>query len=148
MFSARAGSMLGRMIALLLKIPVLPVPSPPPRRSMITFEDAAQVIERIVESGVSGAVNAADPQPFTYALLSQVLQEGAGRGLILPRFPAPAFGLLGYLVPAAQQSLFSSNVLEPEANMVREGELSVGLDAGLRQLVQEMVASRWRAPRS
>jgi hypothetical protein len=107
---------------------------------MMTFEDAAQLIEYVVERGVTGAVSAADPQLFTFGLLSRVLKETAGRRLILPALPAAAFGLLGYFAPAAQQSLFSSNVLEPEANIASDVDLSLGLAAGLRRLVEEMTA--------
>jgi len=79
--------------------------------------------------------------------LRQVIEEAGGRRLILTPFPRPALSLLGYAVPAARQSLFSSNVLEPEANIAREVELPVGLEAALRQLVKEKGAPHGRAAR-
>lgn len=135
MFGPDGGSLLARLTAMLAKVPVLPVPAVTTERSMLTYEDAAFVVERALGEGVAGTINAADPRLFSFELLKEVFARVANRRLRLLRLPMPVIGLIGRASPRLGDSLFSSNVLDPRINFARDLDLPMGLERALGALI-------------
>jgi nucleoside-diphosphate-sugar epimerase len=136
MFSPDGGSLLARLTGALTKLSILPIPAPSAERSMITFEDAAFVVGQALAGGVGGAINAADPKLFSFALLRETFAQIANRRLWLLPVPKPAERLIGLVSSRLRDSLFSSNILDPRINFARDLDLPLGMDVALAALVR------------
>jgi len=135
MFSSTSPSLLSRLIDALRRVPIMPVPGPRPERSMLTFEDAASIVEKVISQGQDGTLNAADPQLFTFDLLKEALRQ-AGTTLYLMPLPSFVFAAAGMASARLRDSLFSSNVLQSEANYASKADLPVGIERAIADLAR------------
>lgn len=126
MFDRDKPALLGPLIALFRRVPVFPVAPAPVRRSMLTYPDAAALLVREAEGDVIGARAAADPEPFTYALLVALMRERELRAPALVRLPGFAAAVVRRL-PGIGARLFASSVLDPHANVAAGAALPRGL---------------------
>ena len=98
-------------------VPTAPWPTP---RSMLSYGALADAVVRVVAQGASGALFAADPEPFTPGLLCAMAREASLglRPLVVPR---PVLGLLARAAPGLHASLFLPNLLEERDNLLAQG---------------------------
>lgn len=136
LFGAKEETMLGKLVGLLTKAAVMPVPRESPARSMSTFTDVAYLVERIAKAELAGIIHLADPTPFTFELLAAAFRTEANRRLFLPQIPNFTANLLGRVAPKVKRSLFSSEKLSPDINFADGHNLPVGLENELRALVR------------
>jgi nucleoside-diphosphate-sugar epimerase len=135
MFGPGDGSLLAPLARLMSKCRAMPVPRPLPQRSMITFVDAAHVVASVIAQPGDRDVNAADPLPFTFALLANAIAEQTSRRIRLIGLPRPAIALAGLAAPRLKHSLFATNLLDPAINLAANLDLPLGLRRGLAGLV-------------
>ena len=103
-YGAGSPSKLTQLAALWRLVRFLPVPDPLPRRSIISYDNLAAILVYLLRTPRSGAVLAADPQPFTFELLRDALPF---RTWILP-LPPFLFMPVRAIAPALHASLFAS----------------------------------------
>lgn len=125
MFSAANPAMIGTLIKGFVRLPAIPVTSIPVERSMITYSGAADVLLDAAARKDNGVIVAADPVPFTLAMLARVMQA---RGLHSPRLvalPRLLTNLTAHLAPYIARRLFRSSLLSGSVNALSE----IGSDA-------------------
>lgn len=114
-------------------VPAAPWPTP---RSMLTYGALADAVRRIVGQGASGALFAADPEPFTTALLCD-MARAAGRRVRPLTLPRPALGLLARVAPRLHASLFLPNLLDKADNLLENGTDGESLCAALARIIAQ-----------
>lgn len=107
---------LGQLMRTWTRLGVWPVPPGDVRRSMISVELAAQVIEGLVDTFRSGPTFAADPMPFGYARSARARSEKL-RTVTVPR---PICAAAVRLAPAIGNRLFADCFLSPDDNLAIE----------------------------
>ncbi|ANY18931.1 NAD dependent epimerase/dehydratase family protein [Tsuneonella dongtanensis] len=95
-------------------IPAAPWPTP---RSMLSYDGLAATIIDIIVGEKGGTLMAADPIPFTPALLAEHARR-AGIAARVVRVPRPALAAVERLQPGIHASLFRPSVLSDTANAV------------------------------
>lgn len=110
---------LSRLVGLARRTGLVPAAPWPAPRSMLTYGALAGAVRRIIEQGLEGALFAADPEPFTAALLRDVARA-EGRSVRLLRLPRPALALLRAGAPGLHSSLFLPNLLDKDDNLLAE----------------------------
>lgn len=134
LFSAEQPNLLQPLLSFARRARLMPVCDPEPKRSIITYDDAAAVLVDAAADDVSGLTLAADPQPFTFSLVCRITQEEAGKRLYLLTIPAPAVRLIRVVAPGLARRLFQSSLLEAGAN--RAGDRPLGLETTMRSIVR------------
>ena len=127
---------LARLLRLLRRTGFLPVPARPVRRSMLAYADLGAVVGKAIDDPPDGIVHAADPEPFSYALLREAMAE-AGLKLRLPTAPDWLIGAARRLAPGVGRRLYDASLLDPAANLARE----LALPVGLRRTLTAMLAA-------
>jgi nucleoside-diphosphate-sugar epimerase len=107
---------LARLLALMLRLGVFPVPATGPRRSMMFIDNAADMIWAIARRPRQGIVPLADPDPFTYALAATVIERQCGKRVRLPTLPRPLQAMMHRLAPGVSQNLFADSLLDDSWN--------------------------------
>ncbi len=127
---------LARLVSLAKLTGLVPLTKRPAPRSMLTYAGLADVVACLVSQPVAAPVNAADPEPFTYALMIEAARA-AGRTLRGVPVPRMAQALLARAAPELGRSLFEPMQLTPEANY------AAGLRVGetLRQVLVRAFAA-------
>ena len=107
---------LAQLAALAKRAHAVPRPHRRIERSMLTYDGLAASVERVIAQTPSLAC-AADPEPFTYALLAEAARE---QGLTVISIPVPAIAsaLLHKAAPGLHDQLFSSSLLDGEDNIL------------------------------
>jgi len=107
---------LAQLAALAKRLHTVPQPHRPVERSMLTYDGLAAAVERVI-AGAPSLACAADPEPFTYALLAGAARE---RGLQVLSVPVPAIAskLLSKAAPALHDRLLASSLLAAEDNIL------------------------------
>ncbi|HST35273.1 MAG TPA: NAD-dependent epimerase/dehydratase family protein [Allosphingosinicella sp.] len=123
-----------RLIRLLRRTGFLPVPAGPVHRSMLAYADLGTVVGKALDG--DGILHAADPEPFSYALLGETM-AGAGLKLRTPTAPAWLIGAARTLAPGIGRRLYASSLLDPAANLAR----GLPLPVGLRRVLAAMLAA-------
>lgn len=145
MFSAQEPEMLGRLVALMLRLRVLPSSAAKPcRRSMITYASAAATLIELAkwpDPSVEVCV-AADPRPLDLTVVARLIDERLGRRIAILPIPEAAVLLVGRIAPAIADRLFRSSVLSPSANLL-EGAGEHGVEAALMGYLDGLVAGRF-----
>ena len=135
LFSATKPGLFAPLLSLSDRLRMLPARADRPfRRSMFTYADAARALIASAKDSCGGISFAADPQLFTYSLLTTILAEEADRTVRIVPVPRPLVAAINGLLPGIGRRLFRSSVLAPSAN--RAGERPPGLEVELRQLVR------------
>lgn len=127
---------LARLLRLVRRTGVLPVPSSPIERSMLAYADLGAVVGAAIGKAWGGIAHAADPEPFTYDLLREAMTE-TGLRLRLPRAPW-LVGAIKTLVPGVGGRLYAASLLDPDANLARALPLPVGLRRTLAAMLAGM----------
>ena len=107
---------LAQLAALAKRLHALPQPHRRVERSMLTYDGLAAAVERVI-AGAPALACAADPEPFTYALLAGAARERRIQVLSVP-VPAFASALVSKLAPALHDRLFASSLLAAEDNIL------------------------------
>lgn len=136
MFSGSSGGLLKALIKAFRLLPAFPLPQAEVQRSMITYADAADALLAAATTG-SGAVTAADPTPFSFSMLAQLMQTANERPpalVVLPEF----LKKLAFLVaPSISNRLFKSNLLTCEANCLTGCTMQVGIEAEILGMLKK-----------
>ena len=117
---------LAQLVALARRTGLVPAASYPTPRSMLPYQGLAVAVRKAVAERLSGPVFAADPEPFTPAMLQDVARD-AGKTVRQLPLPAPATWLIGRALPGLYASLLSPSLLAPEVNLLAHERPSVGL---------------------
>lgn len=118
--NASAGpTKLGALLAAIRKARVLPLPRPPVERAMLTYGGLGAAVAAIVERGHRGIAYAADPEPFSYDLVSECARVAGMRLFRLP-FPIGLTAPLRKLAPGLQRRMFQSMTLAPSLNLLAD----------------------------
>ncbi len=127
---------LTQLVAAVRKARVGPALKPPVARSMLSYTALASAVVELARHPVSGIVPVADPTPFTYELLADVLREETGRRPL----PVPVPGLVRSLVRVAaaplHARLLASSLLDPASAWRFPIAESASLTHALRQLAR------------
>lgn len=128
LFSRENPAHLGKLIALMRHIPVFPLPQRMVERSMLSYPDAAYLLEKAVFHSRNGIVCAADKELFSIRKLNNMMQKEEGKATRLAVAPDMLFSWLYKLAPSASASLFSSSILNADCNWAANFELPNGLN--------------------
>jgi nucleoside-diphosphate-sugar epimerase len=109
-------SKLDDLLRLWLKLRILPAPSGDVARSMLHYDVAAQFVLWVSERGKAGLFTAADPEPFAYRRVVDVLRQNADIQLHTLSMPDAALSVVRYVRPALHASLFEDSLLSNDAN--------------------------------
>lgn len=139
-FSSNEPAMLGRLIAMMLRLRVLPTPpAGSSRRSMITYVGAANALVALALSRElpDTLLAAADPEPLDLTALVGILRERFNRRITILPLPNALTACLRPVVPGIVDRLLRSSVLAPSANLLWDGTpypVAAELDAYLDRL--------------
>lgn len=136
MFDRGKPALMAPLIAMFRNVPLFPVSPQPVARSMLTYPDAAVLLVRETVSKVTGSDAVADPTPFTYELLAELLRMRGLRAPTLVRVPGGVVSMLRRYAPSIGQRLFASSVLEPDANPASRIALPHGLRHEIAMLLE------------
>lgn len=143
LFGVEQPGLIGPLLGAARRLPAWPVSRTPPRRSMMTYQDAGLILaEAAADTTRRGVSHAADPALFDFELFSQLLAEEAGERLLLLRLPGVLIDPLRWLVPGLHRRLFMSSVLSPEANLAAARKLPVGMEATIRRIIRHEAGPR------
>ena len=107
---------LAQLAALARRLHAVPQPHSRVQRSMLTYGGLAAAVDCVIADAPSLAC-AADPEPFTYALLAGAGRERGFQVLSVP-VPAIASKLLSKAAPALHDRLLASSLLAAEDNIL------------------------------
>lgn len=130
------GDKLAQLVTLSRRTGFIPVASYPTPRSMLPYEGLAVAVRTAIEAGLDGPFFAADPEPFTPAMLQAVARD-AGKTLRQLPLPAPATWLIERALPGLHASLLSPSLLAPEVNLLADKRPS----ASLREIIARLFAA-------
>jgi hypothetical protein len=136
MFGVRNPALMGSLIGGLRRLPLLPVSTLPARRSMLTYADAALALVEAAQRVSSGAICAADPTPFQFELLRDLMREAGMRPARLVRVPSLVSRALMAWAPGVGRRLFASSLLDPAVNSLANPALVRGIEAEIRTILQ------------
>ncbi|WP_439567648.1 NAD-dependent epimerase/dehydratase family protein [Sphingopyxis sp.] len=117
---------------------VLSAPWPTPR-SMLPYDGLACAVEAILQRPAprdSQILFAADPEPFTARMMKETAKE-YGRTLRTMHVPAYFLKMIEKTAPGLHASLFRPNLLDPDDNMLADGEGFVRLRTTLRAMLRD-----------
>jgi len=140
MFDRHRPSLIGSLVQAFRRLPAMPAPASPIRRSMIGYGDAAYMLAELANEGPSGIFVAADPLYFTYALLAEQMRQCDLHTPRIVPIPDLVTGLVTRLAPGFGHRLFHSSLLEPAANLAIDRRLPIGLATELRATLQAMTS--------
>lgn len=127
---------LTQLVAAVRKVRVIPAITPPIRRSMLSYAALAAAIVELARHPVAGVVSVADPTPFTYELLSDVLSAETGRRPIGLPLPGPIQSLIRVAAAPLHARLLASSLLDPASAWYFPIAEPASLTHALRQLAQ------------
>ncbi len=120
------GDKLAQLVALARRTGFVPAASYPTPRSMLPYQGLAVAVRRAIAARSNGPIFAADPEPFTPAMLQDVARETGKTVRQLP-LPAPATWLIKRALPGLHASLLSPSLLAQEVNLLADEPASVSL---------------------
>jgi len=120
-------SKLEKLMKFWRKIRFLPVPAQDVLRSIISYQMAAELVNRMATTNVCGIFCAADVKPFSYRGASQSLAGSTNNTFRTIKAPRILDTSLAKAVPALHAKLYKSSYLRPEANYAQ----SLGLQSTL-----------------
>jgi len=138
MFDRHRPSLVGSLIRIFRHLPIVPAPASPIQRSMISYGDAAYLLADLARRRSSGILAAADPLPFTYALLLKHMEHLDFHTPRIVPVPDRITGLVTRVMPRLGRRLFHSSLLEPSANLAAHHKLPIGLAAELDATLRGM----------
>lgn len=118
MFDYQNSPLIDSLIKFLKISPFFPLKSSPVKRSMITYQDAADIVVNVCTMKISGSVFAADTSLFSFQMLFDVLKTSGvtvARPILIPNLFAK---LITRVMPAIGLRLFNSSVLDDDANLL------------------------------
>ena len=121
MFSADHPAHLGRLVATLRRLRVLPAPAgKPSRRSMMTYAGAADALVALADgaNASGGAAAAADPRPLALDAIARAVEARLGTRIVILPVPGPVVTAVGAVAPGLANRLFRSSVLDERANLL------------------------------
>jgi nucleoside-diphosphate-sugar epimerase len=139
LFDALHPALIGTLLNGVQKLPLWPVSPDTIERSMISYDDSGYLLAEAATTERSGISHAADTQLFDFALLWRIIAEETDRAIRLIRVPRAGIAVIDRIAPAISRRLFRSNVLAAHANLATGRELPVGIEATIRQIVQNRV---------
>jgi nucleoside-diphosphate-sugar epimerase len=126
-------SKLEKLVSAMCRIGMLPIDGGDIRRSMLSYDGAAQAVLRIIKERCGGVLAIADEQPFSYNLLARSA-KAAGSRVVMPRMPALIGAAARTVVPNLWTSLYDNSYLEATANSGGSLGLVSRLEADLTQM--------------
>lgn len=127
---------LTQLVAAVRKARAVPVLKPPVRRSMLSYAALASAIVELTRHPVFGVVPVADPTPFTYELLADVLREESGHRPIAVPVPGPIRSLVRIAAAPLHSRLLASSLLDPVSAWRFPINEPASLPHALRQLAR------------
>lgn len=109
---------LAHLIALVKRVHGIPSPARPVRRSMVSYDGLAAAVEATIEDRPPLAC-AADPEPFSYALLAEIARDNGTRLVTVP-VPETVAKVAAKLAPSLHDRLFASSLLNAEDNILAQ----------------------------
>jgi nucleoside-diphosphate-sugar epimerase len=144
MFSVEEPALLGRLVAMMLRLRMLPtLAKKPSRRSMITYAGAADTLLGLTTAAVlpAGILTAADSEPLELLTVARLIGERVGRRVAIVPIPEALLPVASKAFPTVVDRVFRSSVLAPSANLLRDaGEH--GVEATLIRYLDELVVGR------
>ena len=138
MFSADHPAHLGRLVAVIRRLRVLPTPAgKPSRRSMMTYAGAADALVALANAADApiGPRAAADPRPLALVSIARAVKAHLGQRIAILPVPGPVVTVAGAIAPGLGNRLFRSSVLDGCANLLTtpgphavEGEMHAYLE--------------------
>ena len=144
MFSADHPAHLGRLVAVMRRLRVLPTPSgQPSRRSMITYAGAADTLIALADaaSPPAGPVAAADPAPLPLLTIARAIEAILEQRITVLPVPRPAAVLLTFVAPGVASRLFQSSVLDDRVNLLQSSG-SHSVEAEMHAYLRKLRAGR------
>jgi nucleoside-diphosphate-sugar epimerase len=135
MFGTENPAMMGSLIKALSRLPVLPVSQQPARRSMLTYKDAAHSLVQAALGGNSGAICAADPNPFTYDMLAEKMRKNGQRPARFVRLPHWLCRAAIRVAPGIGRRLFGSSVVSNPMNVLSGASHLRGVEAEIEAIL-------------
>ncbi len=136
MFGAENTAMMGSLIKVLSRLPLLPTSPLTVQRSMLTYRDAAFTLVQAALGGGTGAICAADPAPFTFDLLAQKMRDHGKRPARFIAVPVWLCRAAMRIVPGAGRRLFASSVLCASSNALNEASSIGGVEAEIEAILR------------
>ena len=145
MFNAAHPALLGQLVALLLRVHLLPTPiSGPALRSMINYDAAAETLIALANQSAAHdgcAALAADPSPLALPTLARAIRDHLGRRVAILPLPTAMTKLAELIAPAAANRLFRSSVLDPTTNIVKSAP-AISVERELLNYLHRLSAAR------
>ncbi len=143
MFDREQPALIGRTISMLTKLPFLPAPPEPVRRSMMTYGDAADTLISIAQStSTEGMVAVADPTYFSFGGLLESMRRHQLPTPAVVAIPRSLGSAVARVAPTLARRLLQSSMLVPEANWAALQTMRLGIAAEIEAIVAAVTCSR------
>lgn len=109
-------------------------PSTPVQRSILHFDNAAEILKAILDQRPDRVVLAADEGTFDIALLADIIEKHLNRRIYLIRLPNCMIAPLRYVSKSTYRSLFASSLVVRDS-LVASLSMPVRTQDGLRELL-------------
>ncbi len=136
LFEYKNSLMIDSLIKFMKISPIFPMKNPPVKRSMITYQDAADIISVVCTMQKSGPVFAADTNFFTFQMLFDFLKNAGiscARPFVIPNF---LIRLIIFVLPSIGVRLFSSSILNDKVNLFSGRVIKGGIQKELETIVK------------
>jgi UDP-glucose 4-epimerase len=128
---------LSQLVSAVLKAGVVPMPSQPIERSMLSYAALGVAVVGLARRPERGVVNIADPTLFTYELLRDRVARATGRKVGRLWLPGIATAAVRSFAPNLHARLFASSKLEPSAALAFDIPADATLMATIDRLAVE-----------
>lgn len=137
MFGREKSTLMESLIKGLTRLPFWPTAAEPVKRSMLTYDQAAQILLCAVKEAPKGVVVAADPKLFSIELLVAALQrQGYKTSKLLP-MPFWLSEPIRRFVPSVGRRLFQSNILAPACNWALGKEIICDIEREIEAVIEQ-----------
>lgn len=140
MFDRAAPGAMGGLIKAFRKSPAFPVAGRSIGRSMATYGHAAAELLAATSRERSEILCAADPAPFRYERLRELMRANGLASARLLAIPAGVQNLIGVMSPKIANRLFHSSLLAPEFNAASPPSKADSVEANVIALLQGPVS--------